>query len=81
MNVEVTDNSRSITLPVVGKNPSAPLTPLFSYTCSGPLVFANENVTLTMQSIQVSGLFILVRAEIKFANRFLTSWLKSENES
>lgn len=55
VNVEIsTPEGQQLTLPVIGKQPSAPLMPAYSYKCSHPLVFGNENVTLTMQNIQVS---------------------------
>lgn len=53
VNVEITHDGKQATLPVLSKAPSAPLVPAYSYRCSRPLVFGNDNVTLTMQNIQV----------------------------
>lgn len=53
VNVNITHDGRLMTLPVIGTRPSAPLMPAYSYRCSRALVFGNENVTLTMQNIQV----------------------------
>lgn len=59
VNVEIsTPEGQQLTLPVIGKQPSAPLMPAYSYKCSHPLVFGNENVTLTMQNIQVRDLWV-----------------------